>query len=132
MNTGRITLADGPALAGHRVQLNAQQHLLVIDNAIVPCTPTEYALLLHLLQHLEESLPTATLLTVLGQAPGDEAARPGVQSAVKPSQRQGRQARRVLTQHMSRLRAKLWPLGFDILCLTGYGYLLHATPPAPE
>ena len=129
MNTGRITLADGPALAGHRVQLNKQQHLLVIDNAIVPCTPTEYALLLHLLQHLEESLPTATLLAVLGQAPRDEAARP---SAVKPSQRQVRQARRVLTQHMSRLRAKLWPLGFDILCLTGYGYLLHATPPAPE
>jgi hypothetical protein len=34
--------------------------------------------------------------------------------------------RRNLTQHISRLRARLWPFDLDILCLTGYGYLLLA------
>ena len=38
----------------------------------------------------------------------------------------GWQSRRTLTQHISRLRARLWPFGLDILCLTGYGYLLLA------
>jgi hypothetical protein len=27
---------------------------------------------------------------------------------------------------MSRLCARFWPFGLDILCLTGYGYLLLA------
>ncbi len=36
--------------------------------------------------------------------------------------------RRCLTQHMSRVRSKLWPFGLDILCITGYGYTLLPIP----
>jgi hypothetical protein len=28
---------------------------------------------------------------------------------------------------MRRIRPKLWPFGLDILSITGYGYMLHAT-----
>ena len=125
----RVRLEAGPVVPGHRVQHNAPHHLLVIDNAIVPCTPTEYALLVYLLQHPRESIPFATLLAVLTHAAGNEPPSP---AASDGSGRAARQARRLLTQHMSRLRAKLWPLDLDILCLTGYGYLLHATTSPSE
>ena len=97
---------DRPQLQGHLVQHSDTQHLLIIDGAVVPCTPTEYDVLLLLLKHTGEPVPFTSLLG-----------------------RQGRQTltqgiRRSLTQQMSRLRARLWPYGLDILCLNSYGYLL--------
>ncbi len=35
--------------------------------------------------------------------------------------------RSALIRHMRRIRPKLWPFGLDILSITGYGYMLHAT-----
>lgn len=39
-----------------------------------------------------------------------------------------RSTRRSLTQHMSRVRSKLWPFGLDVFCITGYSYLLLSKP----
>jgi DNA-binding response OmpR family regulator len=90
-------------LKGHLVQYSDAQHLLLIDGAILSCTPTEFNLLLPLLKHAGEPVPFARLLS-------------------RQQLTQG--MRRGLTQQMSRLRARLWPFGLDILCLNSYGYLL--------
>ena len=97
---------DRQQLQGHVVQHSDPQHLLLIDGAVVPCTLTEYEVLMPLLKHAGEPVPFSHLLG-----------------------KQERQAltqgiRRGLTQQMSRLRARLWPYGLDILCLNSYGYLL--------
>jgi len=103
-----LHLLERPQLRGHRIQYSDALHLLVIDETVIPCTLTEYSLLQALLQHAGEGVPIHRLL-----------ARP----AVPPVEWH---TRRNLTQHISRLRARLWPFGLDILCLTGYGYLLLA------
>lgn len=97
---------DRPQLQGHLVQHSDIQHLLIIDGAVVPCTPTEYDLLMPLLKHAGEPVSFPRLLGKNG----------------RPTLTQG--TRRGLTQQMSRLRARLWPYGLDILCLNSYGYLL--------
>jgi DNA-binding response OmpR family regulator len=93
-------------LHGHLVQHSDVRHLIIIDGVIVPCTLTEYHLLVILLYHAGEVVPFARLLTL----PEEEPLSRGI--------------RRRLTQQVSRLRARLWPFDLDILCLTGYGYLL--------
>jgi DNA-binding response OmpR family regulator len=95
-------------LHGHHVQHSDVRHLVIIDEVIVPCTPTEYALLVPLLSHAGEVVPFPHLLGLSVQQPLT------------------RSTRRSLTQRMSRLRARLWPFDMDILCLNGYGYLLLA------
>ena len=107
-NVDRRRLIDGPPLRGHVVQHSDAHHLLIIDGVVVPCTPTEYSLLLPLLEHVEEHVPFALLLN--------------------NASCMNRQTRRSLTQYMSRIRAKLWSFGFDIFCITGYGYTLLALP----
>ena len=97
---------ERPQLQGHLVQHSDAQHLLLIDGAIVPCTPGKYDLLMPLLKHAGEPVSFPRLLGRQGQ------------------QTLTRGIRRGLTQQMSRLRARLWPFGLDILCLNSYGYLL--------
>ncbi len=97
---------ERPQLQRHLVQHSDAQHLLIIDGAVVPCTPTEYDLLLPLLKHAGEPVSFSRLLGKYGR------------------QTLTRGSRRGLTQQMSRLRARLWPFGLDILCLNSYGYLL--------
>jgi len=100
-------LVEGPVIAGHRIQHSDAEHVLIIDDTVVSCTPTEYDLLIPLLLHAEEALSFTQILGTAERQPLPH------------------HLRRRLTQHMSRLRAKLWPFELDILCLTGYGYLLH-------
>ena len=97
---------ERPQLQRHLVQHSDAQHLLLIDGAVVPCTPTEYDVLMPLLKHAGEPVSFPRLLG--GQ--GRQTLTQGI--------------RRGLTQQMSRLRARLWPFGLDILCLNSYGYLL--------
>ncbi|GAC1613988.1 MAG: hypothetical protein NVS4B7_05790 [Ktedonobacteraceae bacterium] len=85
-------------------------HLLIIDGVIVSCTPTEYQLLMRLLQHVEGHVPFAQLLSCAYASALD------------------RSSRRILTQHMSHVRAKLWPFDLDVLCINGYGYTLLIRP----
>jgi DNA-binding response OmpR family regulator len=97
---------ERPQLKGHLVQHSDAQHLLLIDGAVVPCTPGEYDLLMPLLKHVGEPVSFPRLLGT------DE------HKTLNRSLRHG------LTQQMSRLRGRLWPFGLDILCLNSYGYLL--------
>jgi DNA-binding response OmpR family regulator len=97
---------DRPQLQGHHVQHSDAQHLLLIDGAVVPCTPGEYDLLMPLLKRAGEPVSFPRLL--------------GTES----NKTLTRSLRHSLTQHMSRLRGRLWPFGLDILCLNSYGYLL--------
>jgi DNA-binding response OmpR family regulator len=93
-------------LQGHQVQHSDAQHRLIIDGAVVPCTPSEYDLLLPLLKHAGEPVSFPRLLG----SQGGQTLTQGM--------------RRGLTQQMSLLRARLWPYDLDILCLNTYGYLL--------
>lgn len=97
---------ERPQLQGHLVQHSDAQHLVIIDGAVVSCTPAEYDLLLPLLKHAGEPVSFAHLLGIQDR----QALTQGI--------------RRGLTQQMSRLRARLWPHELDILCLNSYGYLL--------
>src|SRR5947208_13159317 len=44
-----LRLMNGPTIQGHGVQHSDAHCLLIIDAILVPCTPTEYALLMSLL-----------------------------------------------------------------------------------
>lgn len=97
---------EHPQLREHQVWYNDQQHLLIVDSVVIDCTPSEYDVLLLLLRAAGEPVPFARL-----------AYRDAHRTlALGPRHR--------LSQRVSRMRARLWPLGLDILCLTGYGYLL--------
>jgi DNA-binding response OmpR family regulator len=102
----RLRFSEGPKIQGHVVQHSEALHLLIIDGVIVTCSPTEYRLLMRLLQHVEGHVPFEQLMGYAYASPLDGSTR------------------RNLTQHMSRVRAKLWPFDLDILCITGYGYTL--------
>jgi len=109
-NKETLKLKDGPSLAGHVVQHSDTYRLLVIDDAIMHCTPTEYALMMRLLRQNERHLPFDLLEQCLCmRSPNGN-------------------PRSALIRHMRRIRPKLWPYGLDILSITGYGYMLHATP----
>ena len=109
-NKETLKLKDGPSLAGHVVQHSDTYRLLVIDGAIMHCTPTEYALMMRLLRQNERHLPFDLLEQCLFlRSPNGN-------------------PRSALIRHMRRIRPKLWPYGLDILSITGYGYMLHATP----
>jgi len=101
-----LRLLERPQLQEHRILYSDALHLLIIDETVIPCTPTEYSILQTLLQHAGEGVPLHRLL--------GRSAKQAVEW----------HSRRNLTQHISRLRARLWPFDLDILCLTGYGYLL--------
>ena len=92
-------------LQEHQIWYNDQQHLLIVDSVVIDCTPSEYDVLL-LLRAAGEPVSFARL-----------AYRDAHRTlALGPRHR--------LSQRVSRLRARLWPLGLDILCLTGFGYML--------
>jgi DNA-binding response OmpR family regulator len=97
-------------LHGHQVLHSDTQHVVIIDGVVVPCTPTEYGLLVPLLYHAGEAVPYMHLLGMSRQQP--------LTHSIRLS----------LTRHISRLRARLWPFGLDIVCLIGYGYLLLSRP----
>ncbi len=88
-------------LHGHQVQHSDVQHLVILDGVVVPCTPTEYGLLVPLLYHAGEAVRYTNLLGMSGQQP--------------------------LTRSI-RLSLTRYTFGLDIVCLIGYGYLLLARP----
>jgi DNA-binding response OmpR family regulator len=94
----------------HQIWYSDQQHLLIIDGVVLPCSLSEFDVLLTLLRAGGEPVSFARLVY------RDEAQPIPLRT------------RHRLTQRVSRLRGRLWPLGLDILCLTGYGYLLLARP----
>ena len=95
----------------HSVQYSHHQHVLVIDDTVVVCTPTEYAILLRLLSCASRLVSFAHLLGCLYG---------GSETVITPS------TRHILTQVISRLRPKMWPFNLDICCVYGRGYILES------
>ncbi len=89
---------------GHRIILNDAARLLIVDDHMLPCTPTEYYLFTALLR--SPYLPSARLIEIVWQQP------------------MNRNLRRMLGLHISRLRGKTWAAGLDITCLHTRGYML--------
>jgi DNA-binding response OmpR family regulator len=106
--SSQLRQLEHPRLREHQVWYNDQQHLLIVDGVVIACTPSEYDVLLMLLRTTGEPVSFARLVYRDTQHP----------LVLGPRHR--------LTQRISRLRARLWPLGLDILCLTGFGYMLLA------
>jgi DNA-binding response OmpR family regulator len=95
---------------GHVVQYLENHRLLLIDGNILACTPTEYPLLLCMLEQSGNTVPFACLV------------QRGLHSPLDCSSRHS------LTQHIVRLRRKLQPFGMQVHSVTGVGYLLSAEP----
>ena len=57
-----LRLLERPQLQGHRILYSDALHLLIIDETVIPCTPTEYSLLQTLLQHAGEGVSINRLL----------------------------------------------------------------------
>jgi DNA-binding response OmpR family regulator len=93
-------------LQGRQVLYDDEQHLVILDGAVMVFTPVEYCLLLRLLKRAGEPVSFTHLLNLPRQ------------------QLLSASMRRSLKQRMSQLRPRLWPFGLDILCLHDYGYLL--------
>jgi len=98
------SLISCPPIGTHTLQRNDGTRTLVVDNPVVQFTPTEYRLLLPLLQ----GQPLSD--TELAQA----AFSRGIDSLVRNS----------LDKHIDNIRGKLEPLGLPIYRLRRYGYVL--------
>ena len=97
-------LIPRPPIGTHTLQRNDETRTLVVDNQVVQFTPTEYRLLLPLLQ----GQPLSD--TELAQA----AFSRGIDTLVRES----------LDKHIDKIRGKLEPVGLSIYRLRRYGYLL--------
>ena len=98
------SLISCPPIGTHTLQRNDGTRTLVVDNQVVQFTPTEYRLLLPLLQ----GQPLSD--TELAQA----AFSRGIDSLVRNSH----------DKHIDNIRGKLEPLGLSIYRLRRYGYVL--------
>lgn len=97
-----------PSIGIHTIQRNDETRTLIVDNSVVQFTPTEYRLLLPLVQ----GQPLSD--TDLAQA----AFSRSIDSLVRES----------LDKHIDKIRGKLEPLGLSIYRLRRYGYILSIAP----
>ncbi len=95
----------------HTIQYNEQQHVWIIDQTLLSCSPTEYCCLKLLLEQVERCVPYAHFIA---QFQEDSFADGQLQ----------KQAKMKVAHLMSKLREKLWPLGLDIGSVMGIGYIL--------
>jgi DNA-binding response OmpR family regulator len=101
---------DDPApeqvVSGHRVLRSDALHMLLADDQVVRFTPTEYRLLVAILDWGDMPAPYAHLTHVaLGRAPD-------------------REARRVLDKHIDHVRSKLRAIGLTLGSVPRYGIVL--------
>ena len=97
-------LISCPPIGTHTLQRNDETRTLVVDSQVVQFTPTEYRLLLPLLQ----GQPVSD--TELSQA----AFSRGIDTLVRES----------LDKHIDNIRGKLEYLGLSVYRLRRYGYVL--------
>jgi DNA-binding response OmpR family regulator len=105
-----LPLSELTNIAGHVVQYRESHRLLLIDGKRLDCTPTEYSLLLCLLEQCGHPVPFAYLVQRGLRSPLD------------------RCSRHSLTQHIVRLRRKLQPFGMQLHSVTVVGYQLFVEP----
>lgn len=104
-------VCSGPQIPGHRLQFEERTHSWVIDGLRIACPPAASACLTLLLEQAGQCVPFARLMEPFAEG-----------TSVNPALYQTRIKLRRL---ISDLRAKLWPLGMDIVSVMGVGYLLR-------
>lgn len=100
-----------PPIGPHPILRNDASRTLIVNNLVAQFTPTEYRLLLPLLQ----APPLSD--TILAQI----AFSREIDSLVRES----------LDKHMDKIRGKLQPLGRSVYKLRGYGYIIFVSPDYP-
>ena len=100
----------GPVVPGHQIQCYEEQHCWIIDHVLLPCSVAEYRCLKLLLEQVNTCVPFSSFLS-------DQESFPTACANAK-------QERSRVAYIMSRLRAKLWTLGFDIANVWNVGYIL--------
>jgi DNA-binding winged helix-turn-helix (wHTH) protein len=100
------TLISSTPIGQHRVQRNDESRVLVVDSLLVRFTPTEYRLLIPLL----EGLPVHDndLVSEVFSCKVDS------------------WACECLNKHIDKIRNKLRPLGLNVHRIAKYGYILLA------
>lgn len=98
-------IVDVASINHHHLQRCDEAHQLLIDGkGVILFTPTEYRMLLLLLDHLGETLSFEELFAGPFEQERD---------------------RRTFTKHMTHLREKIACLGLTIVCCNDYGYLMR-------
>lgn len=98
----------------HSIWRDEDHHLFVIDQRCIACTPTQYRVLMLLLEHAFQCVPYARLLAQARDQPLTASA-----AGMPP-----KQARLQIMHLISDLRARLWVGGLDIVAVMGTGYML--------
>ena len=122
----RVSPSPGPVLPGHSLQCYEEQHCWIIDHVLFPCSVAEYRCLKLLLEHANTCVPFSSFLS---------------DHEIIPTEgRNATQERPRIAYLMSKLRARVWVLGFDIVNVWNVGYILllgasqeerEKEPPAP-
>jgi DNA-binding response OmpR family regulator len=99
---------DGPNLSGHRIQRYDAQRTLVVDGRLIRFTPTEYRLLLLLLEPGDHRVSFARLVQGAFSCTVDASTL------------------HMLEYHIDHIRSKVRPVGLDVYRIVRYGYLLAA------
>lgn len=100
------SLPRGRTMGDYTIQRCDGLRTLVINNALIHFTPTEYRLLIPIL---------------------DQASRPVSFKELTRSvlnREMDRDGRRLLDKHIDHIRSKLRPVGLNIHCVARYGYML--------
>ena len=101
-----VPLIDLAVVANHHIQKLDQATLLLIDGKdAILFTPTEYRMLIPMLQDIGEPVPFEQLIEVKGTF-------------------DRRRDRELFHRHITSIRKKLRPLGLLVRCVTNYGYLI--------
>ena len=105
-----VPLIDLTVVSQHRIQKLDQATLLLIDSKdAILFTPTEYRMMIPMLQDIGEPVPFEQLIEVKGTF-------------------DRRRDRELFHRHITSIRKKLRPLGLLVRCVTNYGYLTMAEP----
>lgn len=105
------TLYPGPSVPGHSVQQDDTQHVWIIDQILIRCSPMEYGCFKVLLEQTDHLVPFSCFAGEVPQLLSDDV-------------HERRLARQRIRHAISRLRIKIWPLGLDIGNVRAEGYLL--------
>lgn len=101
-----MPIPRGQSMGDRMIQRCDPLRTLLIDNALIHFTPTEYRLLIPILDHISRPVPFKDLAHSVLNRDLD------------------RDGRRLLDKHIDHIRSKLRPVGLNIHCVARYGYML--------
>jgi DNA-binding response OmpR family regulator len=113
------TLRPGPVVPGHTIQYYEDQHAWVIDQTLVLCSQPEYHCLRVLFERANHCVPFEHFVHSL-------------QETTLPAADEQKQARMRIAHLISRLRAKIWAFGLEIVSVMNVGYILLSESEKPK